>query len=627
MTQETHAFQAEVKQLLQLMIHSLYSNKEIFLRELVSNASDAIDKVRFAQVTNRDLVGSSRSPGIRISSFQDSRRLIIEDNGIGMTRDELIAQLGTIAHSGTKRFLEQLSEGDKNSAQLIGQFGVGFYAAFMVAERIVVTTRSAHPNSVGCRWESTGDGTFTVDEIPGSGSMDRGTRIELHIKEDEKEFVEDWRLRSIVKKYSNYITYPIFFVDKDNKEEQLNTTTPVWARPKSENKDEDYFELYKQISMDFREPLAFEHIKTEGNLSFDAVVFIPKEPPFDLYQRDKHGLHLYTKRVSIDDKCKDLIPEYLRFVSGVVETDDLPLNVSREMLQQNARIPAIRKQIVKKVLALLGKMAQDDTARYMEFYDKFGAVLKEGFHFDQDNHEKLAELARFRSSRGGKEDWVTLSDYTGRLANGQNDIYYITGPSFEALSRSPHLEAFKQRGVEVLFLTDPIDEWVVLSFTKYKSHDLRSIAKGSIDLRGIGEEPKEDEHKSEPLAQDQISPLLEAFKQQLGTVVKDVKISNRLTESAVCLVADENAMSSQLEHLLRASNREFEASRKILEVNPSHPLIKNLRALQQKESGTSKIKDWIDILYNTALLTEGSPIQDPGDFARRVTKVMEEASL
>jgi molecular chaperone HtpG len=627
MAQETHAFQAEVKQLLQLMIHSLYSNKEIFLRELISNASDALDKVRFAQITNHDLVASSRSPGLRISSFSESRRLVIEDNGIGMTRDELISHLGTIANSGTRRFLEQLSSQDKSSAQLIGQFGVGFYAAFMVAERIVVTTRSAQKDSVGCRWESSGDGSFTVDEIPGSTAMERGTRIELHIKEEDKEFLEDWRIRSIVKKYSNYITYPIFFIDKDNKEDQLNTTTPVWARAKSENKDEDYFELYKQISFDYREPMLYEHIKAEGHLSFDAVVFIPKEPPFDLYQRDKHGLHLYTKRVSIDDKCKDLIPEYLRFVTGIVETDDLPLNVSREILQQNARIPAIRKQIVKKILGVLGKLAQDNKDQYLEFYGKFGPVLKEGFHFDQDNHEKLAELALFRSSTGGKDDWITLSEYTSRLASGQKDIYYITGANFEACAASPHLEAFRTRGLEVLFLTDPIDEWVVMSFTKYQSNDLRSITKGSLDLRGVGTEPKEDENKPQPLAQEQISPLLEAFKTQLGAVVKDVKISNRLTESAVCLVADENAMSAQMEHLLRASNKDFEGSRKILEVNPSHPLIKNLRNLQDKENGAAKMSDWIDILYNTALLSEGSPIQDPGSFAKRVTKVMEDASL
>lgn len=627
MALETHSFQAEVKQLLQLMIHSLYSNKEIFLRELISNASDAIDKVRFEQVTKHDLAATSKSAGIRISSFPDSKRLVIEDTGIGMTRDELMNHLGTIAHSGTKKFLEQLAEGDKNSANLIGQFGVGFYSAFMVADRITVTTRSATKDAQACRWESTGDGSFTIDDIPNAAEMERGTRIELHIKDAETEFLEDWRIKAIIKKYSNYVTYPIFFVDKENKEEQVNTTVPVWARSKTDNKDEDYHELYKQISYDFREPLLYEHLKAEGHLTFDAVVFVPQEPPFDLYQRDKHGLHLYTKRVSIDDKCKDLIPEYLRFVSGVVETDDLPLNVSREILQQNNRIPAIRKQIVKKILGTLGKLSQDDNKKYMDFYVKFGAVLKEGFHFDQDSHDKLAELVRFHSTKSGKENWITLEEYLKDFAPGQKDIYYITGPSFEAVSRSPHLEAFRARGVDVLFLTDAIDEWVVMSFTKFKDHELKSIAKGQIDLQGIGTEPADDDKKSPAISQEEIAPLLDIFRKQLEGVIKDVKVSHRLTESPVCLVAEENAMSAQLEQLMKVSNKDFQGSRKILEVNASHPLIKNLRALQQRDGGDAKMADWIEILYNTALLSEGSPIQDPGTFARRVTKVMEEASL
>jgi molecular chaperone HtpG len=627
MALETHSFQAEVKQLLQLMIHSLYSNKEIFLRELISNASDAIDKVRFEQVTKHDLVANSKSAGIRISSFPDSKRLVIEDTGIGMTRDELMTHLGTIAHSGTKKFLEQLAEGDKNSANLIGQFGVGFYSAFMVADRITVTTRSAQKDSVACRWESSGDGSFTIDEIPNAAEMDRGTRIELQIKESEKEFLDDWRIKAIIKKYSNYVTYPIFFIDKENKEEQVNTTVPVWARSKADNKDEDYHELYKQISYDFREPLLYEHLKAEGHLSFDAVVFVPQEPPFDLYQRDKHGLHLYTKRVSIDDKCKDLIPEYLRFVSGVVETDDLPLNVSREILQQNNRIPAIRKQIVKKILGTLSKLSNDDNKKYMDFYEKFGAVLKEGFHFDQDSHDKLSELVRFHSTKSGKENWITLEEYVKDFAPGQKDIYYITGSSIDAVSRSPHLEAFRARGVDVLFLTDAIDEWVVMSFTKFKDHELKSIAKGQIDLSGIGTEPAEDEKKSSAISQEEIAPLLDLFRKQLDGVIKDVKVSHRLTESPVCLVAEENAMSAQLEQLMKVSNKDFQGSRKILEVNTSHPLIKNLRSLQQREGGDAKMSDWIEILYNTALLAEGSPIQDPGTFARRVTKVMEEASL
>jgi molecular chaperone HtpG len=623
MAHETFQFQAEVKQLLSLMIHSLYSNKEIFLRELISNASDAIDKVRFASLTASDLVDAAQGPGIRISAFPDSKRLIIEDSGIGMTHEELVSNLGTIAHSGTRKFLDELKKtNQENTASLIGQFGVGFYSAFMVAERITVMTRSAQKEAKGYKWESTGDGTFTIDEVP---LQTRGTRIELHLKEEEKEFLEDWRIKSIIKKYSNYVTYPIYFIDKDNKEEQVNTTTPVWARPKSENKDEDYNELYKQIAFDYRDPLLFEHWKAEGTLTFDAVVFVPSEPPFDLYQRDKHGLHLYVKRVSIVDKCKELIPEYLRFVSGVVETDDLPLNVSREILQQNTKLPAIKKQVVKKILTALKKLADSDTPKYLAFYEKFGAVLKEGFHFDAENHDKLAELARFKSLQNGKETWITLQEYADKKAANQKEIYYITGPSFDAVSRSPHLEAFQTRGIDVLFLTDPIDEWVVMSFTKFADMELRSITKGSVDLTGIGNEPTKQEG-AEALPEDALTPLLASFKAKLDGIVKDVKISNRLTESPVCLVADENAMSTQLEQLMRVSNKEFEASKKILEVNPSHPLIKNLSSLQQKGGTEERIKEWVEILYGTALLSEGSPIQDPGAFARKVTKVMEQAS-
>ncbi len=624
MAQETHSFQAEVKQLLDLMIHSLYSNKEIFLRELVSNASDAIDKVRFAEVTNSDLTETSLSQGIRISAFPDSQRLVVADTGIGMSKEDLLTHLGTIAHSGTKKFLEELKKENQNpDSNLIGQFGVGFYSAFMVADRITVTTRSADKNGTGYKWESTGDGSFTIDEVP---LQERGTRIELHIKDDEKEFLEDWRIKSIIKKYSNYVTYPIFFVDKENKEEQINTTTPVWARAKSENKPEDYNELYKQIAMDFRDPLLYEHFKAEGTLSFDSVVFVPSEPPFDLYQRDKHGLHLYTKRVSIDDKCKDLIPEYLRFVSGVVETDDLPLNVSREILQQNTRLPAIKKQVVKKVLGALKKLASNDEEKYLSFYEKFGPVLKEGFHFDNDNHDKLAELARFKSMNTPSGEWTTFQKYADSKAENQKEIYYITGPNADAVARSPHLEAFRTRGVDVLFLTDPIDEWLVMSYQKFGELELKSITKGNVDLSGVGKEPEKAE-KQEELKETEINPLLESFKTKLDGVVKDVKVSKRLTESPVCLVADENAMSAQMEQLMKASNKDFEGSKKILEVNASHPLIKNLRELQQKEGGDEKIKEWVEILYGTALLSEGSPIQDPGTFAKKITKVMEQASL
>lgn len=624
MNKEVHSFQAETQQLLNLMVHSLYSNKEIFLRELISNASDALDKLRFEEVVNRDLVSSDREKSIRVTAFPESRRLVIEDNGIGMTHQELVANLGTIANSGTRKFLETLSDADKKDANLIGQFGVGFYAAFMVAESIRVETLSARGGQPYV-WESTGDGTYTISD---STLTERGTRIELSLKEEDKEFLEDWRLRGIIKKYSNYVTYPVFLVDKENKDDRVNATTPVWAKNKRDNKPEEYNELYKQLSHDFRDPLLYEHMSVEGLTSFNAVVFVPAEPPFDLYMqggRDNHGLHLYVKRVSITDKCKELIPEYLRFVSGVVETDELPLNVSREILQQNAKLPTIKKQIVKKVLSSLQSLAKNDAEKYLSFYKNFGAVLKEGFHFDRDSHEALAELVRFRSSKSVAESWVSLKEYEERKAEGQKEIYYITGPSLEAVSRSPHLEALEARGIEVLFLVDPIDEWFTMDYAKHGDMALKSIAKGDLDLRGVGKEPEETSQEAEVPAAE-LAPLLDAFRAHLSDEVKDVKVSKRLKESPVCLVSEEHGMSSHLERLMKATNKDFTGSKRILEVNPAHPLIKNLASLKSQGVDEGKLSEWVEILYETALLSEGSAPKNPGAFAKKLTRIMERAA-
>ena len=516
---ETHSFQAEVQQLLNLMIHSLYSNKEIFLRELVSNGSDALDKLRFEETTNRDLLPSAAENAVRITTDSESKKLIIEDNGIGMTRDELVSCLGTIANSGTKKFLENMSEDARKNAQLIGQFGVGFYAAFMVADSVRVESLSAIGGSEATIWESKGDGSYTLS--PGT-RKERGTRIELSLKETESEFSNDWRIKGIVHKYSNYVTYPIYFLDKENKEERLNQSTPVWARAKKDCKPEDYTELYKQISMDFNDPLISEHTSVEGLVPFQSVVFVPVKTLFDFNQRDSsYGLHLYVKRVSIAEKCKELLPEYLRFVTGVVETDELPLNVSREILQQNTKLPTIKKQIVKKVLGRLKDLAQNQSEKYLPFYEAFGSVLKEGFHFDFENHESLADLARYKSNRTGKEGWVSFGEYANRKAPGQAEIYFLSGPSYEAVERSPHLEALAARGVEVLFFTDPIDEWVVMSYSKHAGMSLKSIAKGDLDLRGVGTEPETSTEAEAPAAD--LAGLIETFRQALGSEIKDVK--------------------------------------------------------------------------------------------------------
>jgi molecular chaperone HtpG len=618
MSQEVHSFQAETQQLLNLMIHSLYSNKEIFLRELISNASDAIDKVRFEEITNKNLLPAEGDSGIRLSVLPESRKLILEDTGIGMTRDELIANLGTIANSGTKKFLEKLTETDKKEANLIGQFGVGFYAAFMVAEKISVESRSA-TGEQAWQWESTGNGTYTLSS--GSKSS-RGTRIELTLKEEEKEFLEEWRIKGIVRKYSDYVTYPIVWLDKDNKEERLNKSTPVWARSKKDNKPEDYQELYKQLSGDWQEPLVWEHMSVEGLTPFQAVVFIPSAVPFDLYQRDSHGLHLYVKRVSISDKCKELIPEYLRFVSGVVETDELPLNVSREILQQNTKLPAIRKQIVKKILGALQNISKNEPEKFTGFYENFGAVLKEGFHFDRDNHETLSELVRFRSTKTGRDGWVSLKEYLERKVDGQRDIYYLSGSSYDAVSASPHLEALTSRGIEVLLLTDAIDEWFVMDYPKHGEANLKSIAKGDLDLTGVGQEPEKKQNDDE-LAPEKIAPLLEIFRRKCGDSLKDVKISKRLVDSPCCLVADEFGLSAHMERMMKATNKEFTGTKRILEVNPSHPIIRSLVNKAESNPADVTLEEWVEVLYDTALLAEGSPVRNPGAFARKLTKMLE----
>ena len=625
MSKEVHSFQAEVQQLMNLMVHSLYSNKEIFLREIISNASDALDKLRFEEIVNHTLLKSDKENSMTISTNKEANILILDDNGIGMTKEELMNNLGTIANSGTKKFLEKLNEQDKKDSNLIGQFGVGFYASFMVAEKIIVESRPAN-GSQAHRWISSGDGSYSIEEIE---KETRGTRIELHLKADEKEFCENYRIRSIVQKYSDYVTYPIFLLENENneiKESRLNKSTPVWARNKKDNKPEDYKELYKQLSMDWREPLLWEHMSVEGLVPFNSVVFIPSEAPFDLYTRDNHGLHLYVKRVSITEKCKELLPEYLRFVAGVVETDELPLNVSREILQHNNKLPQIKKQVVKKILTALNNLAKNDSEKYLNFYKTFGSVLKEGFHFDNEQHELLSELVRFKSTKTGKEGFVSFKELIERKADGQNEIYYLTGPSFDAVEKSPHLEELTSRGIEVLLLVDPIDEWFLMSYPKHGDYALKSINKGDLDLKGVGKEPEAAADKEVEASPEELVGLLDLFRTQLSEDIKEVKISKRLRESACCLVSDENAMSSHMERIMKASGQAMPASKRILEVNPSHSLIKSLAQQQNKGSDKTLLNDWIEVLYDTALLAEGNQVKNPGIFAKKLTKIMEIAS-
>ncbi len=628
MSVETHSFQTEVQQLLNLMIHSLYSNKEIFLRELISNSSDALDKLRFEEVTNQNLLVSNQESAIRLSMDKENGILFIEDNGIGMDKEELIANLGTIASSGTKKYLEKLTQEQKNDANMIGQFGVGFYSAFMVGQKIVVESVSAKGGAAH-QWESNGDGSYTIREIH---KETRGTKVSVYLKEDEKAYLDSWKLREVVRKYSNYVTYPIFLLEKEEakegsteepeiKEDRLNQTTPVWAKNKRENKPEEYKELYKQISNDWNEPLLWEHLNVEGTIPFQAVVFVPSKPPFDLMQRVEHGLHLYVKRVSISEKCKELLPEYLRFVSGVVETDELPLNVSREILQQNNKLPHIKKQIVKKILGSLQNLANNESEKYIEFYKSFGSLLKEGFHFDVEQHEALSELVRFKSTKTGKEGWTSFKNYLDGLAENQKEIYYLSGLSYEALEKNPHLESFASKGIEVLLLCDPIDEWFVSSYSKHKEYALKAINKGDIDLSSVGSESVAE--NSEETKIEEVVGLLDLFRNQLRDEIKDVKISKRLRESACCLVNEEHGMSPHMERMMKAAGQFVPPSKRILEINTNHPLIKNL--VKQKNSGSNddKMSNWVDVLYETALISEGSPIKNPGDFALKLTKIME----
>ena len=621
---ETMAFKAEVSQVLDLVIRSLYSNKEIFLRELVSNASDAIEKLRFESLTDESLLEGDGELRVRVSVDKDAGTLTISDNGIGMSREEVGDTIGSIASSGTRKFLEAMTGDTATDSQLIGQFGVGFYSAFIVADKVTLVTRRAGlPPDQGVRWESTGGGDYTIETVE---KAERGTDVILHLKDDEKEFLEPWRLRSIITKFSDHIAVPIEMLgepsgeDEEKKEpewEQINKGTALWQRNRNEISDEEYKDFYKTISHDFEEPLAWVHNRVEGTNEYTSLLYIPKNPPFDLWDRDqKHGVKLYVRRVFIMDEADKLMPMYLRFVKGVVDADDLPLNVSREILQHNRKIDAIRTGNVKRILGLLEKMAKDEPEKYADFWKAFGKVMKEGPAEDFANKEKIAGLLRFATTQSDDES-VSLDTYIERMKEGQEKIYYITADTLAAAKNSPHLEIFKKKGIEVLLLTDRVDEWLMSHLTEYKEKAFQNVAKGELDLSAIKTEDSdsEEENKAEAMLDEK---LVERLKKVLGDAVKDIRSSERLTDSPACLVVEEHDMSSNLARVLSQLGQDAPKPVPIMELNAEHPLIQRL----ESETDEARFADLAKVLFDQAMLAEGGQLEDPATFVHRLNKLM-----
>ncbi len=635
---ETMQFETEIQQLLDLIIHSLYSQKEIFLRELISNASDALDKLKFKSQTDQGLLGDDVELKIRIEVDKEARTLSVIDNGIGMTREELIENLGTIAKSGTKAFVEALKEKKESALDLIGQFGVGFYSSFMVAEKVELVTRAAGSNQAW-HWESRGDGSYTIEECDESR---RGTRVTLHLREpgdDDQDYTQEWVIRNIVRKYSDFVTYPIVMeiereevpTDDEGKpiegakpvkkvtDEILNSMKPIWNKRKSEVSEEEYKEFYKHLSHDWNDPLETIHVNAEGILEYNALMYIPAKAPFDLFMpENKSGMQLYVRNVFIMDNCEELLPAYLRFIKGVVDSSDISLNISREMLQHDRVVGKIRKNLVKKVFETLTGMLADDREKYLKFWGNFGQVLKEGLHTDFENRETIADLILCASTRS--DELTTLKEYLDRMPLEQKEIYYITGEDPESLAASPHLEALKEKGYEVLLFTDPVDEWVLQGLFEYQGKKLKSVAKGDVDLLPE-EEKKERKEKLKKLEED-FSGLLNFIKKTLGDRVAEVKLSQRLTSSPVCLVADENALSASMERILKAANQPVPPSQRILELNPEHELIRQMRELHRGQGESDELKEFAELLYDQAQLTEGSKVSSPEQFCRRLTRLM-----
>jgi len=615
-TRETLGFQAEVKQLLHLMVHSLYGNKEIFLRELVSNASDASDRLRFEAITDAALFEDDHDVRIRVTVDKAARTITVSDNGIGMSRQEVIEQIGTIAKSGTREFFQQLNADRAREANLIGQFGVGFYSAFIVADRVTLLTRRAGAAADhGVKWESTGQGEYSVETIE---KATRGTDVILHLRPEEDELLEGWRLREILRKYSDHITVPILMKKENGDDvEQINQASALWARPKSEITIEQYDEFYKHIAHDLEPPLARVHAKVEGRQEFTQLFFIPKRAPFDLWDRERrHGIKLYVRRVFIMDDAEDLMPVYLRFVRGIIDSTDLPLNVSREILQQSRDVQNIKAASTKRVLGLLEDLAASEPENYATFWTTFGSVLKEGVAEEMANRDRIAKLLRFASTNTGSDaQTVSLADYVGRMKDGQEAIYYITAESFAAARNSPHLEIFRKRDVEVLLMSDRIDEWVVSSLTEFEGKPLHSVAKGDLDLSKVGGDAAKTE-TPKPSADEK--PLLDRMQAVLKDRASAVRTTERLTESPACLVSDEHGMGTNLERILKAAGQMVAGTKPILEINPDHPVVKRLKAVTDE----ARFADWSHILFDQALLAEGGQLDDPAGFVKRLNALM-----
>ena len=616
---ETLGFQTEVRQLLKLMIHSLYSNKEIFMRELISNGSDACDKLRFEALTDNALFEDDGELKILIDVDKEKRTITLRDNGIGMNREEVMDNIGTIAKSGTRSFFDKLSGDQAKDSQLIGQFGVGFYSAFIIADKVTLTTRRAGVGTGhGVRWESAGEGEYTIET---AAKTDRGTEIVLHLREGEDEFLEPYRLRTLIKKYSDHINLPIqmkaLAEDKKDEYEVVNSASALWARSKNEIAEAEYNEFYKHVGHDYEDPLAYSHNKVEGNTNYTTLFYVPKRAPFDLWERDRaHGVKLYVRRVFIMDDAEQLMPTYLRFVRGIVDTDDLPLNVSREILQRNKQIDTIRAASIKRVLGLLENLSKNDADKYKTFWSEFGKVMKEGPAEDSANKERIAKLLRFSSTydKSGEQS-VSLDAYVSRMKEGQEKLYYITADSFAAAKNSPHLEVFEKKGIEVLLMSDRVDEWMMSYLSEYDGKQFQSVAKGDLDLGKLEDETEQDEVKK---AADQYKDLVERMQKALGGKVKEVRVSHRLTKSPSCLVVEEQDMAVSLQKILKQAGHAVPNVEPILEINTDHPLVVRL----QSESDEARFGDWSHVLFDQALLSEGGQLEDPASFVSRLNDLL-----
>ena len=623
---ETLGFQTEVSQLLKLMIHSLYSNKEIFVRELISNASDASDKLRFEALTDKSLFGDDPDLKINLTVDKEARTLTISDNGIGMSRDEVIQNIGTIAKSGTKEFFSKLTGDQAKDAQLIGQFGVGFYSSFIVADKVTLVSRRADLlEGDAVKWESSGEGEFTIEA---SEKSTRGTDITLHLKEGEDEFLESYRLKSIAQRYSDHINLPIFmpkeewdekenkFVVKDELE-QINQASAIWSRAKSDITEEQYEEFYKHISHDAEKPLSWAHARVEGRSEYTQLLYIPAKAPFDLWDREhRHGLKLYVQRVFIMDDAEQLLPAYLRFVKGVVDSSDLPLNVSREILQESKDVEAIRKGCINRILGLIEDLSENQPGKYTTFWNEFGRVLKEGVGEDWSNKDRIAKLLRFATTSSDTPDQtVSLADYVSRMKEAQDKIYYITAESYAAAKSSPHLEIFRKKDIEVLLLSDRVDEWVTSNLPEFDGKKLVSVAKGDLDLGKLSDSDEKSDEKQEG---DDNADLVKRVKEALSGRVKDVRVSNRLVDSPSCLIADENEMSMNLSRMLKAAGQEVPNTDPILEINKDHPIVRKMAS----ESDDERFSDWSSIIFDQAMLADGGTLNDPAAFVGRLNKLI-----